>query len=62
MVTSPTFCGRVLVGDGELDVIALAQAAQGLDVVVILGDQGAHFAAGHLQILAGGCRGRCGPR
>src|SRR5215472_10085772 len=39
--------------DGELKVIALAHAAQLIDLVVVARDQGAHFAASHLQVVLG---------
>ena len=35
---------------GELEVVALAHSAQLLDIAVVGGDQGAHFATGHAQV------------
>src|SRR5260221_11463123 len=44
----------VLAGDGELDVIAFAEAAKLVNFIVVARDECAHLAAGHLEIFAGG--------
>ena len=40
-----------LPGERELEIIALAHPAELIDLVVIAGDQGAEFGAGHVEIV-----------
>src|SRR6266700_2132254 len=45
--------GLVLSGDGEFDVVAFTETAELIDFIVIARNEGAHFAASHLEIFAG---------
>ena len=42
----------VSAGNGELGVVALAQAPELVNFVVVASDQGSHLALGHLQVFA----------
>ena len=45
--------GLILAGDGEFDVVALALAAEDVDLVMVAGDQSAQFAASHVEVADG---------
>src|SRR5208282_977463 len=45
--------GLILAGDGEFDVVALALAAEHVDLVMVTGNQGAQFAASHVEVING---------
>src|SRR5205807_5130382 len=40
-----------LAGERELDIIALAHPAELIDLIVVAGDQGSEFGAGHIEIV-----------
>src|SRR5882724_9396786 len=44
----------VLAGDGELDVIAFAEAAELVNFIVVARDEGAHLAGSHLEVFTCG--------
>src|SRR5271169_54518 len=46
--------GLVLASDGEFDVVALAQAAELVDFIMVASDESAHLALGHFQVFLGG--------
>src|SRR5580704_18106165 len=45
--------GLVLACDGEFDVLALAEAAELVDFIMVARDESAHLALGHLQLFLG---------
>jgi len=44
----------VFASDGEFDVIALAEAAELVDFIMVARDEGSHLALGHFQVFLGG--------
>jgi hypothetical protein len=46
--------GLVLASDGEFDIVALAEAAELVDLIMVARDEGSHLALGHFQVFLGG--------
>src|SRR4029077_15774928 len=46
--------GLVFASDGEFDIVALAEAAELVNFIMVAGDECTHLALGHLQVFLGG--------